>query len=921
MRVFRYLFIAILGIAITSAFAASPVFYYSRLRTSGGVGLYWKTMPVTYVINDQGSKNIPDGSDDLAFRLAFKSWEDLTGASISFTEITTPSEKAKTDYTPSSIHLMYFDETGATGLIPSGSGIIALTPVSFFTSPPASAGQIADADIVFNGQDFVFSTSAAPGTVDLQSVATHEAGHFIGLDHEAIGGATMYPYTANQQINQRSVSSDDAAGAEAIYPNVTRGTITGTIKRSSDSSVVKGAHVWARSTADGRDATAGYSDDSGNFTITGLPAGNYRVGVEPLNQPVDASNFGGTTVGTVQTDFRAGQSGVLAVTSGATTPAGDVLVGANPAFNITNPVKETAIHPSETKIIHFVGTLPAVGNTTVSMPDTATTFTLGYAAGNNLTITPGAGAAAGLYDVMLHDTASGEDILYCGSIEVMPPVQTINNVAPVSGTTAGGTAVTITGTNFSGTPLVVFGDALGTSVNVNSATQITVTSPAHASGAVDIVIINSGGEEARSAGAFTFSSGTQPSLVSIFPTSGSTSGGEVVTLSGSSFENGAAVKFGNTQSASVTFVDSTQLTALAPALGAGAHDVIVTNPGALGLASTLANAFTAVAQPAPIVTSATPAITSFLGGESITLQGSNFQNGLTLTLFAKIADGTGGTLAPTTSVTPTQIVFTAPAGTVSDATIFVQNPSGLSFIGSGILDYAYFANGSSTLKGKINPLNDTDTILQDAIAGSKVTITVTQDKSSIQPKVVLKDAADVVLISSDLNDAQFNATFASATTKSAAIKNFILNSTQRYKIVVSGLAGSTGKYKCTVKETIPAAAKSIKYKNVAVGPGDGTVNFDAKAGSVLKGTLSSKGGLLEIVSALGGPGGSILADPAVSSKIVISTKGNSIKFNSVPLAAFGSYSLSIGQSGGTTGLVNGTLTIVPPKATVAATEQ
>jgi large repetitive protein len=61
----------------------------------------------------------------------------------------------------------------------------------------------------------------------------------------------------------------------------------------------------------------------------------------------------------------------------------------------------------------------------------------------------------------------------------------VTNVNPNTGPTSGGTSVTITGTNFSGTTAVRFGSNAAGSFTVNSATQITATSPAGI-GTVDV---------------------------------------------------------------------------------------------------------------------------------------------------------------------------------------------------------------------------------------------------------------------------------------------------------------------------------------------------------------------------------------------------------------------------------------------------
>ncbi len=78
-----------------------------------------------------------------------------------------------------------------------------------------------------------------------------------------------------------------------------------------------------------------------------------------------------------------------------------------------------------------------------------------------------------------------------------------------------------------------------------------------------------------------------PSVSSIAPGSGAAAGGTSVAIGGAGFVSGATVKIGGASATSVVFVNSTQMTAKAPARPAGAlHDVTVANPG--GASGTLA---------------------------------------------------------------------------------------------------------------------------------------------------------------------------------------------------------------------------------------------------------------------------------------------------------------------------------------------
>lgn len=64
----------------------------------------------------------------------------------------------------------------------------------------------------------------------------------------------------------------------------------------------------------------------------------------------------------------------------------------------------------------------------------------------------------------------------------------IDTVSPSSGPASGGTGVTLTGNGFTGATSVTFGGTAATSVNVVNSTTVTAITPAHATGAVDVVI-------------------------------------------------------------------------------------------------------------------------------------------------------------------------------------------------------------------------------------------------------------------------------------------------------------------------------------------------------------------------------------------------------------------------------------------------
>jgi len=172
------------------------------------------------------------------------------------------------------------------------------------------------------------------------------------------------------------------------------------------------------------------------------------------------------------------------------------------------------------------------------------------------------------------------------------PAPTVSSISPGSGPTAGGTPVTITGTGFASGATVTLGGSAATNVAVANSTTITATTPAHAAGAVNIVVTNADGQSGTLANGFTYQAppAPAPTLSGISPNNGTTAGGTSVTISGSNFVNGATVQLGGVAATNVVVSNSTTITATTPAHAAGAVNVVVTNPD--GQSATLAAGFT-----------------------------------------------------------------------------------------------------------------------------------------------------------------------------------------------------------------------------------------------------------------------------------------------------------------------------------------
>src|SRR4029077_8415504 len=85
-----------------------------------------------------------------------------------------------------------------------------------------------------------------------------------------------------------------------------------------------------------------------------------------------------------------------------------------------------------------------------------------------------------------------------------PPAFTVSGISPSSGTASGGTSVKITGTGFLPGATVTFGGIAGTNVVEPDGSTITVTTPSHAAGTVNVVVTNGIAQSATLTNAYTY---------------------------------------------------------------------------------------------------------------------------------------------------------------------------------------------------------------------------------------------------------------------------------------------------------------------------------------------------------------------------------------------------------------------------------
>ncbi|MCC7107977.1 MAG: IPT/TIG domain-containing protein, partial [Deltaproteobacteria bacterium] len=277
-------------------------------------------------------------------------------------------------------------------------------------------------------------------------------------------------------------------------------------------------------------------------------------------------------------------------------------------------------------------------------------------------------------------TAIGIGLLE-GGFTCFSPV-TLESVSPTSGSTEGGTSVSITGQGFTDTMIVLVGgrQAVGLTVNAEGTSATFLTPPAATPGRVDVVGVDTFGRSALEL-AFTYESplalrGVDPNVVD--------DTGAVVELMGSGFAglSPSTVTIGGQPATQDNLISDARLRVVVPLGLVGAQDVVVTRGGDT---ATLEDAL--VVRPALTgvltVSAALPARVDAQGG-AVTLVGEGFSGGGGV---ASVTVG-GAAASDVVVVDDRTLTLTAPAGAVGAAPIVVTRVDAAT---ATLNAFAYFA--------------------------------------------------------------------------------------------------------------------------------------------------------------------------------------------------------------------------------------
>lgn len=268
----------------------------------------------------------------------------------------------------------------------------------------------------------------------------------------------------------------------------------------------------------------------------------------------------------------------------------------------------------------------------------------------------------------------------------------VSSITPATGSTDGGTEVTILGSGFTAGARVTFGGVEATRVTFNNPGSLTVITPQHIPGSVPVVVSLPGFTAFELTSGFLYQD-YLPEISGVTQPVGKVAGGGTIVISGRNFTKGATVTIGGNK-ATITAVTPSAITILVPAHDAGPVKIVVANPGfdpVIWTGEFLYLEPISVSVPSLIKVWST-------GGKRVSISGSNFVAGLTVKV--------NGVLAKDIQLSGTSsLSFVMPSGVSGRGDILITAVDGTTVSLPAAVQFLKAPELKVTFSGKSNKLS------------------------------------------------------------------------------------------------------------------------------------------------------------------------------------------------------------------------
>ncbi|MFH0751979.1 MAG: matrixin family metalloprotease [archaeon] len=171
------------------------------------MGVKWKALPVSYVVNPANTYGLSEEFVMNTFATSAETWDDVTLAEIfsNTAGVDYSAQYGVQDYQNS----VEFGEYGA-------SNVIAVTSVWY----TRVGKQIVEFDMLFNTAFAWGDATVDSSLMDFQNIATHELGHAVGLSDlytDSCSAVTMYGYSNYGDVAKRTLEQPDVTGLQSMY--------------------------------------------------------------------------------------------------------------------------------------------------------------------------------------------------------------------------------------------------------------------------------------------------------------------------------------------------------------------------------------------------------------------------------------------------------------------------------------------------------------------------------------------------------------------------------------------------------------------------------------------------------------------------------------------------------------------------------